>query len=154
MPLRPKFPPPPGDPRHGRRYVYVNYHCRCDLCTVANRIGCEEAKERRYARGLAPDDPRHGHPSTYTNWGCHCQPCTTAQTERCKPYQRRWQALNRVEINERNRARRARRRELAVDDPRHGTSAGYHYWNCRCVACRAFASAESKAGYERRKAQP
>lgn len=145
-------PPPPGDPRHGRRYLYTNYHCRCPLCTEANRVGCAEAKARRAQRTLAPDDPRHGDASTYSNWGCRCKPCTDAQTERCKPYQRKWYRLNRVEINEKQRERRAMRRELAPDDPRHGTSTGYHYWACRCPACVGFSSAENKANYQKRKA--
>lgn len=151
MARSPRVPPPPGSPRHGKRCTYTAYHCRCPLCTEANRIGCEQAKRKREQRSLAPDDPRHGDPSTYTNWGCRCQPCTTAQTERCRPYQKVYQQRHREELTEKRRQARADRGQLAADDPRHGTSAGYHYWQCRCDACRAFASAENRAVHERRK---
>lgn len=42
--------PPPGDPRHGRYSTYINYRCRCSLCTQANTAYCRGYKTRRAAQ--------------------------------------------------------------------------------------------------------
>ena len=64
------------DPRHGKRYVYVHYGCRCQKCREANSAGCRVAADKR------EETPFHLIPhgqNGYTNYGCRCTECRTAQ---------------------------------------------------------------------------
>lgn len=64
--------------RHGTRYVYVHYKCRCDECRKANREYGLRAKEQRK---LGPMPERlHGTPGGYTNWDCRCDECAASHS--------------------------------------------------------------------------
>lgn len=76
-------PVPEG--KHGTRYVYVNYDCRCPDCTEANRVYCKGARQRRSKM----EPPEHGTVSSYRNYVCRCGPCTKANSDACKEYQRK-----------------------------------------------------------------
>lgn len=80
--LNPKTP-------HGRVSTYIQYGCRCDDCTAANREWVAECREDR-ARRLREDPTLapHGNRSTYINWGCRCDECAEAHSEYCAVY---WQ---------------------------------------------------------------
>src|ERR1035437_1208508 len=79
---------------HGKRYTYVRYHCRCQLCKEANaeykRNKTAYYKSLTSSKGLKVgvsfiQSPlpqlTHGLPSTYEWYGCRCEACTEAVRE-------------------------------------------------------------------------
>jgi hypothetical protein len=67
---------------HGDYSTYVNYHCRCEACKLANRDTMRKQRERRASRGVPISTP-HGRESTYSNWCCRCGACRQAHTAYC-----------------------------------------------------------------------
>lgn len=67
---------------HGTTGGYVNWHCRCDECSAAQRGKFRQQRERRLDRMRegSPDVP-HGTVSGYTAWGCRCGACKSARAE-------------------------------------------------------------------------
>jgi hypothetical protein len=68
----------PDDPRHGKASTYNRFRCKCEKCTAAWRIKCQEMKDQRLASVKDESDPRHGTPNFYGNYGCRCERCTLA----------------------------------------------------------------------------
>lgn len=103
--------------QHGTSSGY-NYHkCRCDKCKAYKaehyKIYREKAKERFK---LNPEKFEHGKESTY-NAGCGCELCTNVVRTKVKKTKNK--ALTKT-----------------VPANKHGTNAGYDYWQCRCKACK------------------
>lgn len=66
------------DPRHGTRNAYLNYRCRCQACTEANRV--YTAERRKNPTGTRSKTSEHGTRGRYSR-GCRCALCTEAMTE-------------------------------------------------------------------------
>lgn len=45
-----RTPPPADDPRHGKPSTYVNWNCRCEVCTEAHSAKCKREAEARKAK--------------------------------------------------------------------------------------------------------
>lgn len=71
--------------RHGTRYRYVRYRCRCDQCRAANTAYMRIARKRFAQKGPA----RHGTDNGYRNYACRCDACTKAHTDNRRTYRRR-----------------------------------------------------------------
>ena len=78
------LPIPKPEPRHGTRYYYMKYECRCELCKEAVRAHTASLK------GQEP--PQHGTHSAYHNYACRCAPCKAAGRDL-----RRQQKIRRLE---------------------------------------------------------
>lgn len=73
--------------KHGTRYAYIYYKCRCDKCRAANTHYLKFARMKRAWR--LRQDPTlavHGRRATYINWECRCEPCTAAHSAGCREY--------------------------------------------------------------------
>lgn len=80
---------PMPDSKHGTRYGYLYYQCRCPKCTKANSHYLKYARMIRSWRLMQdPTLAPHGVRSTYINWCCRCAPCTETHTKACREYAR------------------------------------------------------------------
>jgi hypothetical protein len=76
------------DPRHGTRYAYCYYRCRCDDCTRANRQDYKRQSDDRAKR--VTEKREHGKWTTYSNWQCRCDECKeAARIRNAEAYARR-----------------------------------------------------------------
>jgi hypothetical protein len=61
--------------RHGTRYAYFTYGCRCDDCIEGRRENDRQRRQRRMDRAAAnPSIIRHGK-NGYADYGCRCSIC-------------------------------------------------------------------------------
>lgn len=77
---------------HGTQNAYLNYGCRCEECSLANK----EAGKRQAAERKARETPErvHGTASGYTNYGCRCELCKGAIREYARKRRERLEATN------------------------------------------------------------
>lgn len=69
--------------KHGTRYGYAYYGCKCEACRKAN-----SDYSGTYRRTEHPNHiPRHGTTSEYANHGCRCRDCKTEWARSCREYQ-------------------------------------------------------------------
>jgi hypothetical protein len=74
--MRARKPLVENDPRHGSRYCYIYFSCRCELCKTANAAEQRRMNDNRVAR--LSELKTHGTYASYTNWKCRCEPCKAA----------------------------------------------------------------------------
>lgn len=87
---------------------------------------------------------RRGHRYTETNtaWrakksGAMVRICKTCRRENAKASYRRTRAKTLARMNDAHRRWLAKQSQLADDDEKHGTIAGYNNHRCRCEPCTA-----------------
>jgi predicted transcriptional regulator len=76
-------------PRHGNS-GYVNYGCRCVVCTKGNRDyqWLHSDWRQRWAEKLrGTEPPRHGYSVAYQDYGCRCDLCRAWNAAASRKYQ-------------------------------------------------------------------
>lgn len=70
--------------KHGTRYGYAYYGCKCEPCREANADHSETYRKTEHPNHI----PRHGTTSEYANYNCRCRDCKTVWARVCK--EQRW----------------------------------------------------------------